>query len=699
MILRVWRGRCIKVKKINIGNKMILNGLIVLAVLVICVLAAYRIVADNNKKTNKLEAEIKAKEISQLIDSCVDDLNIWGTLLDEFGEDVVIENFESLAKGIYNESIENIRSVQLAPNGVVTYMYPYEGNEEAMGHDLFADPERVVEATLARETGDIILSGPLTLKQGGNAVISRKPIYSTVSDEDDNFWGFVIIVMDLDKLGTQFGLETYEYEGYDYYLYRESDSGDLVATSSVEDKLTDAVEVDVIVPTDIIWKLQIQPKKGWVSGTESVIIVITTILVYLLAMCFMYFYYRKMLDAYKEQERQVELKEALNSAEVASRAKSEFLRRMSHDIRTPINGIMGMTNIALRNINDPARTEDCLHKIEDSSQHLYLLINDVLDMSRIESGKIDVSQQPFDMVEISEKCSSIIRGQLIGKNVEFFTDFSGVKHAKLVGTAVNLERVIINILGNSVKFTNEGGSISFTVAELDNSESEKATFRFTFADTGIGMSEEFLPTIFEEFSQDIDQSRTNYKGTGLGMAITKKYVDIMGGTIKVESKLNVGTIFEVEIPFIKDNATEKGSAEQPAEFTLSGRKLLLVEDNELNAEIAAEILRAEGAEVTIAENGKIGAEVYEKSENSYFDLILMDIMMPEMDGLTATKVIRDMDRADAKTIPIVAMTANAFEEDKKEALSAGMNGYVTKPIDISELRRVLKSALSVKKQG
>jgi signal transduction histidine kinase/CheY-like chemotaxis protein len=431
------------------------------------------------------------------------------------------------------------------------------------------------------------------------------------------------------------------------------------------------------------------------------------LLIYALAMCFVHFYYRRKCDVYREQMRQKELSNALEAAEAASRAKSEFLRRMSHDIRTPINGIIGMTNIARKNLENPVRMEDCLHKIEDSSQHLCLLVNDVLDMSRIESGTVDNSQCPFDIMAVAEKCSSIIRGQLNGKTVEFVTDFSGIIHTKLVGTVVNLERIIINILGNSVKFTHEGGKISFCITEAklvekicdkdkmeDVSQNEKtAIFCFLFEDTGIGMSKDFLPTIFDEFSQDIEQSRTNYQGTGLGMAITKKYVDMLGGKIEVESEQHVGTKFRVEIPFTLDQGIEENNEQGINDFSLAGRKVLLVEDNELNAEIAAEIMQGEGADITIAQNGKMAVEVYARSEEKYFDLILMDIMMPEMDGITATTIIRDMNRADAKTVPIVAMTANAFEEDREVAETAGMNGYVMKPIDVPNLKKILKDVL------
>jgi CheY-like chemotaxis protein len=243
-----------------------------------------------------------------------------------------------------------------------------------------------------------------------------------------------------------------------------------------------------------------------------------------------------------------------------------------------------------------------------------------------------------------------------------------------------------------VKFTNEGGKIIFRIEELADDE-ENVLFSMQFSDTGVGMSKEFLPKVFDVFAQDISQSRTNYQGTGLGMSITKQFVEMLGGKIYVKSEKNVGTEFTVEIPFVINHEVEESGVQAQSEFTLAGYKILLVEDNELNAEIATEILKDAGADVTVAQNGKIAVDICAKTDESYFDLILMDIMMPEMDGLTATRAIRSMKRTDMQTIPVIAMTANAFAEDKKAAMEAGMNGYVTKPIDIAALIEEIRAVL------
>jgi signal transduction histidine kinase/BarA-like signal transduction histidine kinase len=679
-------------ESVHLRKKMLLAALPVLLVIGLLSVSAAATIANNRRSIARYEAETTAKDISRIIESYVHDLNTWGALLDEFGEAVIEEDFEELAENIYGSS-SNIRCVQMAPNGVVTYLHPYEGNEEAYGHDLFADPARAEEATLARETGQVIVSGPLTLKQGGKGLISRKPIYSSVSEEPDQFWGFVMIVLDLDMISEQFGLEKYVHDGFAYRLYREDGEDVLIAAESTEQAFSDAIEVDVSIPTNIVWKLSVEPTDGWVSRSWRIAIVLSALGLFALSMTYIYFYLQKQANALKDKAQQRALADALTAAEEANQAKSAFLSRMSHDIRTPINGIMGMTGIALRNTADPARVEDCLHKIERSSQHLCSLIDDVLDMSRIESGRVDVHHAPFDMIALAESCSLIIKEQLVEKGIEFMTDFENVHHTALIGDAPHFERIVLNILGNSVKFTKPGGTILFRIEEL-SADAETARFRMLFRDTGIGMSKEFLPKLFEAFSQDVDHGRTNYQGTGLGMAITKQFVEMLHGTIAVKSEKDVGTEFTIELPFAINHDLPEPAVRATPAFSLNGRRLLLVEDNALNAEIATELLHDVGAEITLAQNGKEAVDLCAQAPDAWFDLILMDILMPEMDGLTATRMIRSMDRTDMQTIPIIAMTANAFLEDRNAAMEAGMNGYVTKPLHVEALLLEIENLLN-----
>ncbi|MCI9369155.1 MAG: response regulator [Lachnospiraceae bacterium] len=389
----------------------------------------------------------------------------------------------------------------------------------------------------------------------------------------------------------------------------------------------------------------------------------------------------------KDEANQM-LKAAVNQANSANQAKSDFLSHMSHDIRTPINGIMGMTDIALKNIGNQEKILDCLNKISGSSQHLLGLINDVLDMSRIESGKTKVNHEGFDIRTCIENCVSIIGGQLSTRNIELIREIDDFEHPLLIGDELHLRQVFINILGNSVKFTLDGGKIYFCATEKEYTE-DKALYRFELRDTGIGMKEEFLPHLFEAFAQEDDGMRTTYKGTGLGMAITKKFIDLMGGTVQVESKLNVGTTFIIEMWIDIDKDAKLNEAKSDAHINLEGIRILLVEDIELNLEIAKTILEEEGAVITPAMNGQEAVDTFVDHPAGTFDVVLMDIMMPVMDGITATKTIRALEREDAKIIPIIAMTANAYEEDIRNTQAAGMNAHLSKPIDVELLLRTL----------
>lgn len=399
-------------------------------------------------------------------------------------------------------------------------------------------------------------------------------------------------------------------------------------------------------------------------------------------------YVGMFVDITETKEKEQQLQDALRHAKEANEAKSTFLSHMSHDIRTPINGIMGMTNIAFRHLDDRAKVKDCLEKIDDASEHLLMLINDVLDMSRIEAGKMQINHAPFDLLAMIKNCSSIITGQLKNRGIRYEEDSSQVVHHRMIGDELHLRQVFLNILGNSVKFTNEGDSIRFITREL-RCEDGIAYMHFELEDTGIGMSEDFLPKLFDSFEQENNNTRTNYTGTGLGMAITKQFVDLLGGTIQVESQLGVGTKFTLELPIEIDLAEEQVEKEKTAAADLTGMKVLVAEDNEINMEIVSVLLEESGVIVTPAFNGKEAVDAFAESAPGTFDTILMDIMMPVMDGLTAARTIRAMDRPDAKTIPIIAATANAYEEDIRKTQEAGMNAHVSKPLDINALTHLL----------
>ncbi|MGN0678330.1 MAG: hybrid sensor histidine kinase/response regulator, partial [Oscillospiraceae bacterium] len=395
-----------------------------------------------------------------------------------------------------------------------------------------------------------------------------------------------------------------------------------------------------------------------------------------------------------EAERRKTLQNALEDAQHANRAKTSFLNNMSHDIRTPMNAIIGFTNIALKKETSP-EVLDCLNKISESSDHLLALINDVLDISRIESGKIKFSPVPVNICELTDSVLGIMHGLISGRDLAFNVERKQPEQPYVIADPIRIREVLVNILSNAVKFTNDGGSITFSTDYRRGNGDEQIIVRYSISDTGVGMSKEFIGKIFEEFTQENSSARTQYKGTGLGMAITKRYVDLMGGTISVESEKDIGTTFVVEIPVELTQAENVQRIELPAaRHDLTGVKVLLAEDNDLNAEIATVQLESSGMNVTRAANGKEAYDVFINNPAGTFDVILMDIMMPKMNGFESTKAIRSaVERDDARSIPIIAMTANAFAEDVQASLDAGMNAHIAKPLVMDEVIKTISGNL------
>ena len=401
-------------------------------------------------------------------------------------------------------------------------------------------------------------------------------------------------------------------------------------------------------------------------------------------------YILDLSDRTKDKKINQRLEDAVHTAENASRAKTTFLNNMSHDIRTPMNAIIGFTNIAMKHEPKP-EVRNCLQKIGESSEHLLTLINDVLDISRIESGKIKFVPSPIDITEVSDTVLSITQGFLTNRNVEFRSDLAVLEKPYVLADAVRIREVLVNILGNAVKFTGDGGTIVFEASYHSGADDRHITARYRIADTGVGMSEEFVEHIFDEFSQEENGARTQYKGTGLGMAITKRYVDLMGGTISVESKKGKGSTFTVELPLeLTDESTVQKRAYHAAQADLVGVKILMAEDNDLNAEIAMVQLEELGIRITRVSDGNEAVKTFAENPPDTFDIIFMDIMMPKMNGYEATEAIRAMpDRPDARRIPIIAMTANAFAEDVQASLDVGMNGHLSKPIIMEEVMKAI----------
>ena len=389
------------------------------------------------------------------------------------------------------------------------------------------------------------------------------------------------------------------------------------------------------------------------------------------------------------QEKAEEMAELAEHAQAANKAKTAFLSHMSHDMRTPMNAIMGFTGIAMKN-NPSDEVKNCLEKIDESSEHLLSLINDVLDLTRVESGKVKYNPVPTDLKSITDSALDITKGFLTNRDISFKIQREEAKIPNVLVDPVRLRDVLVNILSNAVKFTLDGGTITFEARCQEKGGDGYINMHYRISDTGIGMSEEFTKEVFEEFAQEDSDVRTQYHGAGLGMAIVKKYVDMMGGTILVQSKKHEGTIFTVDIPLeITDKECNKSDTGFSEKVNLTGVKVLLAEDNELNAEITTVQLEEFGMNVERAVDGKNAVEIFRNHPEGTFDVILMDIMMPEMNGYEATKAIRALNRPDAGIIPIIAMTANAFAEDVQRCLDAGMNAHLAKPLDIEKVKKTI----------
>ena len=418
-------------------------------------------------------------------------------------------------------------------------------------------------------------------------------------------------------------------------------------------------------------------------------------LYFLLFSTFWFWTYRTNLmhqkvEQEKDEKYKAELLIAAKKAEAANEAKTEFLQRMSHDIRTPINGICGFVNMADHYADDIKKQTEYRTKVKEASNLLLELVNDVLDMSKLESGEIVLEEIPFNLSSIFKEVFVVIEQMASEQNIQIEWEKKEIIHRDFIGSPGYVKRVMMNILSNAVKYNRENGHIYISCMEIPSEQPEMTTMEFVCRDTGIGMTEEFQKCVFEPFAQEHTGSRTKFAGTGLGMSIAKNLVEKMGGSISFESKEGAGTTFVIQVPFkIDPDADKREEQRDVSEKSIKGLHILLAEDNELNMEIAEFVLQNVGADVTKAWNGQEAVELFRKSEPGGFDTILMDIMMPVMNGYEATKMIRSLDREDAKTIPIIAMTANAFTEDRLKAKEAGMNEHIVKPLDVELLIKVI----------
>ena len=652
------------------------------------------LVNQNQQKREKLKAAYTAESTISRIEVQLNRYLAESDLVKksiEEGLTISDKQFATLSRLMQDE--DNIIKVhEIAKDGIVSQIYPMEGNEDVIGLNLIENPERKKEARLTRDSGEYTIAGPFELVQGGNGVLLFDPVYRMDDKGCKKFWGFSILVIDWQKFIKKMDLDQLENAGYHYQIWKKGTDDEKIVIAQCDNlQETDTLEVACTVPNDT-WYFEIVPENGWVTMTQKLWgLLISVLTAFIVMIIYLQFKMRRYRDALHEKE----LEKAVLEAKNANEAKTRFLFNMSHDIRTPMNAIIGFSELLEKHIDEKDKAIDYLGKIKSSSNFLLSLINYVLEMARIESGKLALKKEVGCVTELIESLTDVFEPGVKKKFITYSCE-TDIQHKYVIGDETKVREIFINIIGNSVKYTPEGGKISVSVKEEPFEKENYIAYRIIVEDNGIGMSKEYLPHIFEEFSREHTSTESKVTGTGLGLPIVKSLIDMMGGTIEVESQLGCGTKMNVVLPFElaseKQILEEKQKEKEKISDSILGKRVLLAEDNELNAEIAMTVLKENGLKAERAANGKQCMEMLKKMPEDYYDMILMDIQMPEMDGYEATKRIRNLDDARAD-IPIVAMTANAFEEDRQKALESGMNAHVSKPVDMNMLFKVMAQIL------
>ena len=642
----------------------------------------------NIKKNEQAAATYTAQNTVRRIRSQLDEYVICSNILENVilaGYELDEDGFSTLASMLPNEK-GVVKAFELAPKGVVAEIYPMKENTEAIGLDLLTDHERAADAKMAKDSKEYTLAGPFELKQGGKGALLFNPVYQMNAAGQQEFWGFVVLVIDWDKFVAKMGLDRLSEADYCYRIWKEDGvTGEPNVLVQCPHPLPkDRLTVSYTLPNDS-WHFDIIPSNGWIPMSYWIYDVV---ICYVLSLLISALFYLFFVKRYHEQQYAEKLQLSAAEAQEASAAKTRFLFNMSHDIRTPMNAIMGFTELLNRNLDDQEKARGYLQKIQNASSLLLTIINQVLEMARIESGSATLKLEATDLSALFHSVNTVFEADIQKKNIQYSED-AHVPHKFAYCDKTKLEEIYLNIVSNAIKYTPDGHAIRVEIHELPSEDEKKACYRFTCEDTGLGRSVEYLPHIFDEFSREHTTTENKVVGTGLGLPIVKSLIEQMGGTIRVESTQGVGTKFTVDLALTLAAREEVyPSAETLAEAgreILKGRRILLAEDNELNAEIAMELLGEEGLLVEHAEDGEKCCTMLAQAPEGYYDLVLMDIQMPVMNGYEAAAKIRGMADAKKAGIPIIAMTANAFAEDRQTALDAGMNAHVAKPIDMTVL--------------
>ena len=679
------------IKKDNTSKQIriycLVVGIISFFIVSVCGQLLNRNTVNEEKMRAAFTAETTVNRIKSQLNRYLDVSEFFQNIIGS-GHQMDSKEFQALSQMISDDS-QIIKAIELAPDGVIKDIYPLKGNEAAFGIDMLNSPARKHEANLAMKSGQYTIAGPYELNQGGLGSLLFEPIYITDKSGEKSFWGFSILVLDWNRFLEELELDKLTDASYCYQMWKkDGNSGKKTIIAQGGDAIhKGAVQISCKVPNDT-WYFEIIPHTGWVTVKQQalVFLVAVSIAVLATAICYLMLHRKQREKLYTE-----EIRKSAEKARKANEAKTRFLFNMSHDIRTPMNAIVGFSGLLEKSIHDEKKSLDYIKKIRVSSDILLTIINQVLEMARIESGKITLSSESVNIREMVDAMNTVFESSLTKKSLEYQCSLN-VVHDQILCDKTKMEEIILNVVSNSIKYTNPHGKITVSIDELDSEDEKNANYKVVVEDNGIGMSQDYLPHIFEEFSREHTSTETRVAGTGLGLPIVKSLVDRMDGTIEVESEEGKGTrfIMKFSFPVSLENQVREKEKQNIPDITekLEGKRILLAEDNELNAEIAETVLEETGIKVKHVEDGIQCIEELKKMPEKYYDVILMDVQMPNMDGYTATQRIRDLDDSRAE-IPIIAMTANAYDEDRRKAQEAGMDGFLAKPLDVDEMMRLL----------
>ena len=679
------------IKKDNTSKQIriycLVVGIISFFIVSVCGQLLNRNTVNEEKMRAAFTAETTVNRIKSQLNRYLDVSEFFQNIIGS-GHQMDSKEFQALSQMISDDS-QIIKVIEQAPDGVVKDIYPLKGNEAAFGIDMLNNPARKYEANLAMKSGQYTIAGPYELNQGGLGSLLFEPIYITDKSGEKSFWGFSILVLDWNRFLEELELDKLTDASYCYQMWKkDGNSGKKTIIAQGGDAIhKGAVQISCKVPNDT-WYFEIIPHTGWVTVKQQALVFLVAISIAVLAtaICYLMLHRKQREKLYTE-----EIRKSAEKARKANEAKTRFLFNMSHDIRTPMNAIVGFSGLLEKSIHDEKKSLDYIKKIRVSSDILLTIINQVLEMARIESGKITLSSESVNIREMVEAMNTVFESSLTKKSLEYQCSLN-VVHDQILCDKTKMEEIILNVVSNSIKYTNPHGKITVSIDELDSEDEKNANYNVVVEDNGIGMSQDYLPHIFEEFSREHTSTETRVAGTGLGLPIVKSLVDRMGGTIEVESEEGKGTrfIMKFSFPVSLENQVREKEKQNIPDITekLKGKRILLAEDNDLNAEIAETVLVEAGIEVKRVEDGLQCIEELKKMPENYYDVILMDVQMPNMDGYTATQRIRDLDASRAE-IPIIAMTANAYDEDRRKAQEAGMDGFLAKPLDVDEMMRLL----------